>query len=463
VVARIVALFVFAFVCFPLVAEPPQASPGVGRRRALSAPTNDWPKYCASLSMNGVSQGERILASSSVPAMQLLWSRTLNGMIASAPSVVQGKVYVGDWGGYEWALDASTGDVIASVNLGLTKSENCNPDSLGISSSPLIQDGSVFLAGGDDAFYSLDADTLQINWRRPLGDNSAAGGYYGWCSPSMAGGKVLQGIASNCDDPFPRGAIAALDPATGEILQTTYFVPDDLVGAGVWTSPAVDTDHNKVFVTTGSSHSFADGDSFSIVRLDLDTMLIEDRWKLPATPGRTWDIDWGSSPVLFTDSAGRELVGAGQKDGGFYAFDRNDLAAGPIWTAPIAIGGEVPQIGQGTLSTPAFDGKRLFIGGGHPPEIVDDSLLGAVSAVSPDDGTILWRHMFDGPVIAPVAYANGLVFAVGGNSVIALDAASGDVLWSYQMKAPGFGGVAIARGRVYVGDLSKTIYAFGLR
>lgn len=413
--------------------------------------------------MSGVSAGERILAPNSVPAMQLLWSRTLNGMIASAPSVAQGKVYVGDWGGYEWALDAATGNVIASANLGLTTSAKCNPDSLGISSSPLIQDGAVYLAGGDDAFYSLDAETLAINWRRPLGDNSSAGGYYGWCSPSMAGGKLLQGIASNCDDPFPRGAIASLDPATGEILQTTYFVPEELVGAGVWTSPAVDVDHRKVFVTTGSSHSFDDGDSFSIVRLDLDTMLIEDRWKLPATPGRAMDIDWGSSPILFTDAAGRELVGAGQKDGGFYAFDRNDLAAGPIWIAPIAIGGEVPQIGEGTLSTPAFNGTTLFIGGGKPRESDDESVIGAVSAVSPDDGTIRWRHTFDGPVIAPVSYANGIVFAVGGKTVVALDAATGAVLWSYEMKSIGFGGVAIARGRAYVGDLTGTIYAFGLR
>jgi outer membrane protein assembly factor BamB len=58
--------------------------------------------------MSGVSAGERILALNSVSGMQLLWSRTLNGPIASAPSVVQRKVYVGDWSGYEWALDAVT-------------------------------------------------------------------------------------------------------------------------------------------------------------------------------------------------------------------------------------------------------------------------------------------------------------------------------------------------------------------
>jgi len=427
------------------------------------APVNDWTKYCASLSMNGVASGERILSTTSVPHIQLLWWRKLSGPIGSAPSVARGRVYVGDWGGKEWALEASTGDLVASIDLGTTNIAHCNPSSLGITSSPAIVGSIIYLAGGDDGFYALDSETLQVIWRRSLGDNSVDGGYYGWCSPAVAGGKVIQGIASNCDDPFPRGALVALDPATGESMETAYFVPEGEVGGGVWTSPAVDNERRKIFVTTGSAHDFADGDAFSILRIDLDTLLIEDRWKLPNSQDETWDADWGSSPTLFTDSAGRELVGAGQKDGGYYVFDRNDLASGPVWVAPIAILGEVPQAGQGTLSTAAFDGKTLYVGGGTPRDVADPAVLGAVSAVSPDDGRILWRHTFPGPVIAPVTFANGVVFAVGGKSVVAVNAATGEVLWSYDMAAWGFGGIAVARGVVYFGDLFGNLYAFGLR
>jgi polyvinyl alcohol dehydrogenase (cytochrome) len=462
--ARTICACLLALVCVPAEAAKSNASSISIRRRALVAPSNDWSKYCGSLSMDGVAAGERILSPTSVPNLQLLWSRKLKGPVASAPSVVNGKVYIGDWGGFEWALDDATGVVIASVDLGKTSSDRCNPPSVGISSSPVVAGNTLYLAGGDDGFYALDANTLKIIWRQSLGDNSPSGGYYGWCSPAMAGGKILQGIASNCDDPFPRGAIAALDPATGQVRQITYFVPEDRVGGGIWTSPAVDVDHNKVFVTSGSAHSFADGDSFSMIRLDLDTLLIEDRWKLPDNNfDETWDADWGSSPTLFTDAAGRELVGAGQKDGGYYAFDRNALASGPVWIAPIAILGEVPQNGEGTLSTAAFDGTTLYVGGGRPPDSEDPAVLGAVSAVSPNNGGILWRYTFAGPVIAPVTFANGVVFAAGGKSVVALDAATGELLWSFEMKAAGFGGVAIARGRAYVGDLSGTIYSFGFR
>jgi outer membrane protein assembly factor BamB len=115
------------------------------------------------------------------------------------------------------------------------------------------------------------------------------------------------------------------------------------------------------------------------------------------------------------------------------------------------------------LSTAAFDGTTLFVGGGRPPDSDDDSVLGAVTAVSPVDGTILWRHTFNGPVIAPVSFANGVVFAVGGKSVVALDAATGSLLWSFEMKSLGFGGVAIARGRAFIGDLFGNVYAFGIR
>jgi outer membrane protein assembly factor BamB len=431
--------------------------------RLSRGPENDWTRYCASNSMNGVALGEQVISPVTAPNLHLVWSQILKGPIASEPSVALGKLYVGDWAGNEWALDAATGDVIASINLGQTASARCNPPTLGVTSSPAIAGNMIYVAGGDDAFYALKADDLSVVWRKSLGDNSVTGGYYGWCSPAVAGGKVIQGIASNCDDPFPRGAIVGLDPATGVELMSSYFVPEDRVGGGVWTSPAIDTEHGTIFVTTGSAHAWEDGDSFSIVRLNLDSFAIEDRWKLPNESGDYWDGDWGSSPTLFTDAKGRQLVGAGQKDGGYYVFDRNSLAAGPVWVAPIAILGEVPQAGQGTLSTAAFDGQRLYVGGGRPRDNDDTSVLGAVSALDPGTGKILWRHTFAGPVLAPVSFANGVVFAVGGTTLAALNGATGSVLWLFEMDAPGFGGVAIARGRAFVGDLAGNLYAFGVR
>src|SRR5437899_2524799 len=399
-----------------------------GLRRVAQSPGPGWPKYCGTESMTGTPTGHSPITAATVTAMALAWRTKLNGPIASAPSVLRNRLYIGDWGGFENEIDVRNGHVIARANLGQTHAPQCNPQTLGITSSAAIVNGLVYVAGGDDAFYALDANTLKVIWRKPLGDNSASGGYYGWSSPTVAGNRVLQGVASNCDKPFVQGRLEALDRVTGEEVAVARFVGDGGTGSGVWTSPAVDLQNGKVFVTTGSGVDFFDGTGYSIIRLDLDTLALEDLWKVD-TDYATWDADWGSSPTLFTDATGRELVGAGHKDGHYYAFLRSDLASGPVWSAEVALQGEVPQEGDGTLSTAAFDGTRLYLGGGNPPDSADPDAHGSVVALDPANGTVLWRQAFPGPVIAPVSTVNGVVFAAGGNLVEALDAADGKILW----------------------------------
>src|SRR5262249_47317258 len=163
-----------------------------------------------------------------------------------------------------------------------------------------------------------------------------------------------------------------------------------------------------------------DGIGYSIVRLNLDTLAIEDSWKvnLGAAP---WDGDWGSSPTLFFDRGGKELVGAGHKDGHYYAFLRSNLAGGPVWKAAISESGDSPQDGEGTLSTAAFDGARLYVGGGIAPNSNNPYVNGTLVALDPLSGRLIWRHGFPGTVIAPVSTVNGVVFAAGGNIIEAFD------------------------------------------
>jgi outer membrane protein assembly factor BamB len=430
-------------------------------RERLVAPPEvaGWPKYCGTPSMSGTPAGPSSLGVATVPGLTLAWTTSLNGPIASAPSVLGRALYIGDWGGFESAIDVANGNVLAQADLGRTQAPQCLPSTLGITSSPAIDGQMIFLAGGDDAFYALDRVTLQVIWRTPLGDNSATGGYYGWSSPSVVGDRVLQGVASNCDDPFVPGRLVALDRLTGAEVASAMFIGDGGVGNGVWTSPAVDVQNSKIFVTTASGLDYWDDLGYSIVRLDFQSMAVEDSWKV-SPDDSTWDADWGSSPTLFTDQSGRQLVGAGHKDGHYYAFVRSDLRSGPVWTAEVALGGEIPQNGDGTLSTAAFDGTALYVGGGVPPDSTDPDVHGSVAAIDPASGTILWRQVFPGAVIAPVSTVRGVVFAAGGNLIAALDAADGSVLWSYHTAAPLYGGIAIAGDTIFVGDLSGKLYAF---
>jgi outer membrane protein assembly factor BamB len=421
-----------------------------------------WPKYCGSLTMSGEPVGFSNITPATAHNLALAWQVKLSGPIASAPSIFKNRIYIGDWGGMETALDTLTGSVVAQANLGMTNAPQCTPSSLGITSSPAIVGSRLYLAGGDDSFYALDAATLTVIWKEKLGDNSAGGGYYGWSSPAIVGNRIIQGVASNCDTPFVPGRLVALDLDRGLEAASADFIADGKVGNGVWTSPAIDLTSRKIFVTTASGLDYNDGLGYSIIRLNLDTFAIEDSWKLKLDPDNIWDADWGSSPTLFTDGAGRALVGAGHKDGHYYAFDRNNLAAGPVWMADVARTGEVPQDGDGTLSTAAFDGTRLYVGGGIPADNADPLAGGSVVAVDPNNGAILWRQTMPGTVIAPVSTVHGVVFAAGGNLVEAFDGTTGNVLWSYRTAAPIYGGIAIAGDTVYVGDLAGKLYAFRL-
>jgi outer membrane protein assembly factor BamB len=185
------------------------------RRRAATSTLPGWPKYCGTPSMSGTPTGRSPIDAASAAALTPAWRTKLNGPVASSPSILYNRLYIGDWSGTENLIDTRNGTILATADLGQTHAPQCQPDTLGITSSAAIVGNRVYLAGGDDAFYALDANTLGVVWRKSLGDNSASGGYYGWSSPAVAGNRVLQGVASNCDHPFVQGRLVAMDPVTG--------------------------------------------------------------------------------------------------------------------------------------------------------------------------------------------------------------------------------------------------------
>lgn len=428
---------------------------------ASAAAASDWPKYCSNLAMTGVADNGGLIAPDTVHLMTQRWSLKLSGPVASSPTVVHDVVYVGDWSGMEWAISAIDGNVIAGQNLGKTSAPQCVPDVIGITSAPAYAEGVIYVAGGDDAFYALDAKSLAVKWRRSLGDNSAKGGYYGWCSPAVTGASVLQGISSDCDNPYVPGGLISMERETGDFNNDARMSMPDAPGAGVWTSPAVDLDNDDVFITTASGLAYGGDFGYSIVRLALDNLTVEDSWRIP-DDNLFLDSDWGTSPTLFTDRFGAQLVGAGQKNGFYYAFFRYYLSVGPVWAVQLADSGACPQCGHGVLSTAAFDGKRLYVGAGRPPYDTAPTSFGSVVALDPSSGHVIWQHLFDGPVIAPISYANGVVFTTAGSVAAALDAESGAVLWSFQAPAVCVGGVAITDRGIFFGDLSGRLYSFGI-
>jgi outer membrane protein assembly factor BamB len=189
-----------------------------------------------------------------------------------------------------------------------------------------------------------------------------------------------------------------------------------------------------------------------------------DVWQVP-NGEQTGDRDFGSTPTLFayTDRAGvtHPMVGVGHKNGTYYAFDRNHLAAGPVWQRTIAAAGTQPLADVGIISPSAFDGARLYVAG---ERTVDGSdCAGSLRALNPADGALIWVHcMPDGPVFGAVTTANGIAVVGEGPRIVMVDASSGATVFTFLNPSGAwfYGAASIAHGALYQASTDGTLFAF---
>src|SRR6266702_2687473 len=184
-------------------------------------------------------------------------------------------------------------------------------------------------------------------------------------------------------------------------------------GGGLWGSPTIDETAGTIFIATGNSGSCGSSEiyGFALVKLSAANLSVLDHFQLPPAE-RPGDSDFGSTPTLFTTSSSTPMVGVANKNGKYYAFNRNSIATGPVWKDQVATGGNCPQCGNGSISPSAWDGHNLYIGGGNTT-ISGSSCMGSERQVNPDNGSYLWQHcMGNGPVLGSVtATASGVVAA----------------------------------------------------
>ena len=429
---------------------------------ARAATTDDWPTYLHDPGRSATTS-DTTLGPSNAAGMARSWLFSTGSVVAASATVVAGTVYVGSWDGYEYAIDAGTGVQKWRTFLGITTGNaTCLPQTAGITSAATVEGGVVYVGGGDSYWYALDAATGSVLWRVFTGDNSATGGHYNWSSPLLSNGFAYIGVASFGDCPLVQGQLLQVSLSTHQVVNTFNVVPNGQVGGGVWTSPALDPASNTVYITTGSVGDPSQTLSGAMLALDATTLALKGSWGVPRpSPTSGFDADWGTSPIVFNDATGRQLVAATNKDGITYAFDRNNVSAGPVWQQQIAVGGDCPTCGEGSVSSGAFGNGLLYMAGGNTT-INGVAAAGSVRALNPSTGAIIWEHADAAPVIAALAYGNGLVFAGAGPTFEVLDAASGTQLWSYATRGDIYGAPSIANGIVYAGSTDRAVYAFGL-
>jgi polyvinyl alcohol dehydrogenase (cytochrome) len=417
------------------------------RDRSGAAHHHGWPMIGHDATNTRSQPFEHRLRPANVHRLATKWVATMAGDVSATPAVVDGAVYVGDFGGMLWKLDAETGGVIWSHMVA---------DYTGIAgdivrTSPSLS-GDTLVVGDLKApnMLGIDARTGNLRWITQVHPDPK-GIMTG--SPVLAGDTIYTGVsASGASGPGAtfRGAIVALDAQTGSVRWRTYSLPDNggvaggYAGATMFSPPAVDLSAGLVYGTFGQPYTepasvtachaanggFAESceepGAFlkSVVAFDLKTG--EPRWSYRVQGHGPWLQACGSQPAMVTwcaaesdsekwDLGGsgvnvmrvkihdrhgpdrwRDVVGIGGKSGVYTALDARTGAF--IWSSLIGPGGDQGGMEWGT----AFDGERIYVSitNHHhiPYKLTDNGVIsnttvtgGSWAALDPATGRILWQ------------------------------------------------------------------------
>jgi polyvinyl alcohol dehydrogenase (cytochrome) len=425
----------------------------------------DWPVYGHDLA-NSRDAGSAGPSKSEVGPLKQAWMfQSSTGDFTGTPVVADGVLVAGNNGGWVYALDAVTGKVLWSKDVGqpVNGSAAIDPKAPGGPTVfvPVAQVGSPRLLALSLQNGATRWDTVLTNQPQ-----SASADVFG--SPAYWNGAVYIGTSGpNNDNSTARGSVVALNEANGRIRWRTFTVPAGADGGAVWSTPAIDTSTGRLYVGTGNNYHQPTTDTEdSMMVLDASSGQILGHFQAtsndafaannPAGP----DFDFGASPNLITATNGEQLVGEGQKSGMYYALDRATMTK--VWSSMVGPGGVL----GGILGSTAFDGTQIYGA---------DTLSGQVFALT-RDGSPSWQSPESAVVhLGAVTVGNGVLYTVDpAGFLTARDPTTGTILAKLPLGGPSFGGISVIGRAVYVAvgtgpppapapqqDGSGSIIAFG--
>jgi|GEM_PF-484105 len=437
-----------------------------GTLTTSSQASNSWPTYLENPGHTSYDSSETTLTSSNAGQLQLKWTAHGQQGISVQPVFGNGLMYWGSWDGLMHATNSSGTDVW-TANLGQQTVASCVPPTAGVASTATIgyvgSTPAVFVGGGNHTMYALNANTGAILWADTL---TTSTDYFIWDSPVVFEGSLYIGISSFGDCPNSIGKLYRLDLTTGVIQNVLSLASASCPGDGVWGSPTVDVATGVVYFATGNGCT-SDPNAYAVEAVSAGDLTLVDRWEVPAAQ-QTGDSDFGNTPTLFTavvNGVTRQMVGVANKDGYYYAFDRAHLSTGPLWSVQLAMGGDCPDCGDGSISPSAWDGTTLYVAAGNTT-INGATCTSSVSAMNPATGAFEWRDcLTSGPILGAVVASPGLVVADSQTAVNVLNASTGSSLFQYTDTSQSsyfFSAPQISNGMLYAANDDGNLYAFGL-
>lgn len=414
------------------------------------------------------------------PTLAPAWFVKTAKTVTASPVVKDGRVFVGDWTGTMYAIDADSGEVVWTRSTEPAPGAPFGPIVSSAAVAPDSEGRDLVVVGSGPRLYAFEADTGDVAWVSYFG-SGAADPALGLpddhpeneqteieSSPVIHDGVVIVGMDVHNRTREANngvvGGVLAVDLDTGSL--TNFFDPEwDLVDSegaalsgcsSVWSSPTLNLDDDLLYFATGncphgipaenwgrhteavsaiSLSGFLDG------REESETV----RWSFSPTPGNQDDHDFGATPNLFTDANGRTVLGAAKKDGVYYALD--PTTGELLWQTGVVETlrpRENFDVG-GFIGSPATGGGNVFgataIGG--PPFF--HSLDGT-------NGDLRWQSVA-GPSYAAAAHSHGVVVAGALDSVLKVfEADTGALLYAAPLAGPISSGPAIVGDSVYIGS-----------
>jgi polyvinyl alcohol dehydrogenase (cytochrome) len=361
------------------------------------------------------------ISPTAVPRLKLKWAFGFPGVSASGSQVtIAGtRAFVGSRNGVVYALDARSGCIVWAFEA-----------EAGVRSTPTVAGTgatrALYFGDANANAYALDVTTGALRWKTKVDTHQDAiitGGV------AVGNGRVFVPVSSMEEGTavIPtyecctfRGSVSALDAATGKVIWKAYTIvetPQPTTksssgtqlrgpsGGGVWSTPALDPDRNRLYIATGDNYSnppTAQSDAIMALAMDTGRVL----WAKQVTAGDSWntgclqpaddatgrahcpsapgpDYDFASAPVLATNG-GRRLLLAGQKSGMLYAL--NPDTGDYVWKTQVGDGGVLGGIEWGF----AVDNARAYVSLSSALEKRPGE-AGGLAAVDLADGKIKWR------------------------------------------------------------------------
>lgn len=387
------------------------------------------------------------IQSTNVGQLQQIWSFQTTHPVSHVPLISDGRVYFGDWGGTVYAVDASSGEKVWQQHLYDPKMEW---PWHGFAGTGALGGGTLFEASTEGDLFALDAETGDLKWRTRIAEDEHAGSI---SKLTYYDGVVFVGLQS-VEEPLTKmkdikpdfqGGVLAVEAETGEVVWERRLVQPPHNGVAVWSSFAIDPALDLLYFTTGNNYTGEATElSDSIVAVNLGTGEIV--WNQQVTSNDVWtmadqkgpDYDFAAGPQLFEATIGGEermLVGAGQKSGYFFVWDRE--TGEPIWFSSIGYGG----IDGGMHGEASIGEDRILAWSNNSYVHREDPTKHPLSikALDPATGDYLWvKNQAQPAWVHSAGFLASDVYFVGSldGKLRAYRADDGEEIWSTQAPGP---------------------------